>query len=103
MPEISGAELDDLYAFAVQLGKDAGDLMMKYARSRWSSGGSAEYALTEKDSSVDIVTKADEGKSRNTIVSLTISCFVSQQLLTQVTDIEAFIKTAIEKSYPSHK
>ncbi|KAH8196465.1 hypothetical protein TruAng_009363 [Truncatella angustata] len=78
MPEISRAELDDIYTFAVQLGKDAGDLLMKYARAQWSGGASAEYALTEKDSSVDIVTKADE-------------------------DVEAFIKTAIEEKFPSHK
>lgn len=61
MSDISTAELDDIYAFAVQLGKDAGDLLMSYARTRWSGTGSAAQQLVEKDSSVDIVTKADEG------------------------------------------
>lgn len=61
MSTISSAELDEIYAFAVQLGKDAGDLLMSYARARWSGSGSAAQKLIEKDSSVDIVTQADEG------------------------------------------
>ncbi|KAM0814204.1 putative QA-X protein [Seiridium cardinale] len=78
MSELSSAELDDIYAFAVRLGKDAGELLMSFARSRWSSDKAPTQAFSEKDSSVDIVTKADE-------------------------DVEAFIKTSIEKRFPSHK
>ncbi|KAI0170047.1 inositol monophosphatase [Pestalotiopsis sp. NC0098] len=78
MTEISSAELDEIYAFAVQLGKDAGALLMSFARARWSGTGTPDNAISEKDSSVDIVTKADK-------------------------DVEAFIKTAIEKKFPSHK
>lgn len=78
MTEISSAELDEIYAFAVQLGKDAGALLMSFARARWSGTGTPDNAISEKDSSVDIVTKADK-------------------------DVEAFIKTAIEKQFPSHK
>ncbi|KAI4594528.1 hypothetical protein KJ359_008317 [Pestalotiopsis sp. 9143b] len=62
MTEISSAELDEIYAFAVQLGKDAGALLMSFARARWSGTGIPDNAISEKDSSVDIVTKADKGK-----------------------------------------
>jgi myo-inositol-1(or 4)-monophosphatase len=61
MPELSTAELAEIYAFAVRLGKDAGDILMGFARARWGDAGASEHFVTEKDSSVDIVTKADEG------------------------------------------
>ncbi|KAK1783214.1 qutG protein [Copromyces sp. CBS 386.78] len=80
---ITEAELDQIHAFAVQLGKDAGNLLMEAARSRFSSNNAThderhttqEYA--EKDSAVDIVTQTDQ-------------------------DVEAFIKNAINTRYPSH-
>ncbi|KAK3348005.1 protein qutG [Neurospora tetraspora] len=80
---ITEAELDEIYAFAVQLGKDAGNLLMEAARSRFSSNNANHHdepttqEFTEKDSAVDIVTQTDE-------------------------DVEAFIKTAINTRYPSH-
>ncbi|KAI1333911.1 inositol monophosphatase [Xylariaceae sp. FL0016] len=77
MPEISDQELGEIYAFAVQLGKDAGNMLMDFAKARWGDQGVGEQAFSEKDNAVDIVTKADE-------------------------DVEAFIKTSIEKKYPSH-
>ncbi|KAI0440800.1 inositol monophosphatase [Xylaria telfairii] len=71
--------LDEIYEFAIQLGKDAGQLLMDFAKARWEHTGSGEEQLfSEKDNAVDIVTKADE-------------------------DVEAFIKSSIEKKYPSHK
>lgn len=81
---ITEAELDEIYAFAVQLGKDAGHLLMEAARSQFSSTNaineetSTIQEFTEKDSAVDIVTQADE-------------------------DLEAFIKTAINTRYPCHQ
>ncbi|KAK7961806.1 inositol monophosphatase [Apiospora aurea] len=75
---ISDDELAEIYTFAVQLGKDAGTILMKFAQARWSDNGTGEQLFTEKDSAVDIVTKADE-------------------------DVETFIKNAIEKKYPTHK
>ena len=60
--KINEEELDEIYAFAIQLGKNAGKLLMNAARSRFGSGGSmTSQEITEKDNSVDIVTKADEG------------------------------------------
>ncbi|KAI1363296.1 inositol monophosphatase [Xylaria arbuscula] len=78
MGEISEQELGEIYDFAVQLGKDAGDLLMNFAKARWGDKGSGEQLFSEKDNAVDIVTKADE-------------------------DVEAFVKNSIEKNYPSHK
>lgn len=61
---ISDQQLGEIYAFAVQLGKDAGKLLMKGAECRIvpTDGQSNEQEHVEKDSSVDIVTQTDEGK-----------------------------------------
>ncbi|KAM0271877.1 hypothetical protein ACHAQH_008940 [Verticillium albo-atrum] len=77
MADISDAELHEIYEFAVQLGKDAGDLLMTFAMARFTGGAQGEQAFEEKDNAVDIVTKVDQ-------------------------DMEAFIRSAIEKKYPSH-
>ncbi|KAI1174824.1 inositol monophosphatase [Nemania sp. FL0916] len=78
MGEMTEQELSEIYDFAVQLGKDAGQLLMDFAKARWEDTGRGEQLISEKESSVDIVTKADE-------------------------DVEAFIKRSIEKKYPLHK
>jgi len=57
---VTEQELDNSYAFAVQLGKNAGKLLLDIAQSRCKGEETQEAA--EKDSSVDIVTKADEGQ-----------------------------------------
>ena len=64
MSDISDDQLSEVYAFAVQLGKDAGEMLMKAARTRFEtqSGPSTTVSYVEKDNSVDIVTKTDNGK-----------------------------------------
>lgn len=65
MAGLTQQDLDDIYAFAVQLGKDAGNMLMDAARLRMgdsSGGGGQQQAFTEKDNAVDIVTKTDTGK-----------------------------------------
>ena len=61
--QISYQELSEIYEFAVQLGKDAGRVLMEGATCRMggSDGVRVEQAQVEKDSSVDIVTQTDEG------------------------------------------
>lgn len=59
-------ELDEIYAFAVQLGKDAGKLLLDAAQSRFNGNGQAAQEFAEKDSAIDIVTKTDEGEQNNT-------------------------------------
>lgn len=61
MTATSDDELDEVYAFAVQLGKEAGDMLMGAARSRFGDAGQSEQAVEEKENAVDIVTKTDEG------------------------------------------
>ncbi|AEO67800.1 uncharacterized protein THITE_2089287 [Thermothielavioides terrestris NRRL 8126] len=74
---ITERELEEIYAFAVQLGKDAGRLLLEAAQSRFSDDGDSSQDFSEKDSAVDIVTKTDE-------------------------DVESFIRTSIAKRYPDH-
>ncbi|KAL2134302.1 hypothetical protein VTI74DRAFT_499 [Chaetomium olivicolor] len=73
----SEEELDDIYVFAVQLGKDAGKQLLEAAQSRYNGNGQITQEFSEKDSAVDIVTKTDE-------------------------DVEAFIKSSIAHRYPDH-
>ncbi|KAK7994377.1 Protein qutG [Apiospora marii] len=97
---ISDDELAEIYTFAVQLGKDAGAILMKFAQARWSDDSTGEQLFTEKDSAVDIVTKADEGG-----FSASTERASSETKLTNRTakDVETFIKNAIERKYPTHK
>lgn len=55
-------ELEEIYKFAVQLGKDAGGILMKGALLRWNQGHQLD--AREKESSVDIATQTDEGWRR---------------------------------------
>ena len=53
-------DLDAIYQFAIQLGKDAGKLLQEAAQRRIS--GEEQLDEVEKLNSVDIVTKTDEGE-----------------------------------------
>ncbi|KAK5711674.1 hypothetical protein LTS12_027934, partial [Elasticomyces elasticus] len=68
-------DLDEIYAFAIDLGRKAGQALLHNVEKR-ISGEIQE--VQEKDSAVDIVTQTDE-------------------------EVEALIKTAIYERYPSHK
>lgn len=63
MYHISTEELDDIYAFAVRLGKDAGQLLLAAAKRRMAGGGVPvdQQGHIEKENSVDLVTETDEG------------------------------------------
>ncbi|KAL5601122.1 hypothetical protein BROUX41_005935 [Berkeleyomyces rouxiae] len=78
MDAISDAQLGEIYEFAVQLGKDAGQKLMGFAQARFTGHKNSEHAIEEKESSVDIVTKADR-------------------------DMESYIYSAIRERYPTHK
>ncbi|KAF2431290.1 inositol monophosphatase [Tothia fuscella] len=75
---IKQEELEEIYAFAVQLGKDAGAILLERAQERFDGSKQAEQGHIEKVNAVDLVTQTDE-------------------------DVEAFIKSKITKQYPSHK
>ncbi|KJR81602.1 myo-inositol-1(or 4)-monophosphatase [Sporothrix schenckii 1099-18] len=74
---MSDAELGSIYEFAVQLTKDAGQRLADGAKARMAGGG-VRLDTQEKDSSVDLVTQADE-------------------------DVEAFVRAAIATRYPTHQ
>jgi myo-inositol-1(or 4)-monophosphatase len=62
MSSIGENELQEIYAFAIQLGKDAGNLLLDAANLRMQGDGREEQTSVEKASSVDLVTQTDEGK-----------------------------------------
>lgn len=80
MSEISREELDEIYAFAVDLGRRAGQMLIIAAQVRINggSGSKAQDEHVQKMNAVDLVTETDE-------------------------DVEAFIKDQITQKYPSHK
>lgn len=57
---ISDAEIQQIYQFALELGKNAGKLLLEAAQKRMS--GDVQLDEVEKLNSVDIVTKTDEGE-----------------------------------------
>jgi myo-inositol-1(or 4)-monophosphatase len=80
MAEISREELDEIYVFAVELGKQAGKMLMDAAQVRINGENTTNQATehTQKENAVDLVTETDE-------------------------NVEAFIKQRILEKYPSHK
>jgi myo-inositol-1(or 4)-monophosphatase len=62
MSDISREDLGEIYAFAVQLGKDAGRMLMDTAQMRMGKGGAGERTEhVQKENAVDLVTETDEG------------------------------------------
>lgn len=60
--QLTDHDLDEIYAFAVQLGKDAGKMLMDRARLRMSGPAQEEeQKFVEKENAVDIVTQTDTG------------------------------------------
>ncbi|KAI9703424.1 MAG: hypothetical protein M1820_005896 [Bogoriella megaspora] len=63
---MAGSEnLQEIYGFAVQLGKDAGKLLLQAVQSQTSRSGTASsqsQEFVEKANAVDLVTKTDEGE-----------------------------------------
>ncbi|PYI08071.1 inositol monophosphatase [Aspergillus sclerotiicarbonarius CBS 121057] len=57
--ELSQEQLDKIYAFAVDLGRKAGQLLLESVEKRIGDGD--HQLFEEKDSAVDIVTQTDEG------------------------------------------
>lgn len=84
MTQISGQELDEIYAFAVDLGKRAGRLLLDGVNRRID--GSQEQAFVEKDNAVDIVTKTDEG-----IYQSLLFCLIFHRVLLFIREIYAVV------------
>lgn len=63
MVELPQHELDEIYAFAVQLGKQAGEMLMDAARLRMGDEKASKEQIehVQKENAVDLVTETDEG------------------------------------------
>jgi myo-inositol-1(or 4)-monophosphatase len=62
MAELSDFELDEIYAFAKDLGKKAGAMLLDAAMSRCRPDARGVQGHEEKDNAVDLVTQTDEGR-----------------------------------------
>ncbi len=62
MTEVSASELSKIYRFAIQLGKDAGKILLD-GLERQRSGLDEPEVPIEKLNAVDIVTQTDNGKT----------------------------------------
>ena len=60
MPEIPAEELDEIYGFAIQLAKDAGDILLQGLERRRQADPHGD-ADQDKVNAVDIVTQTDIG------------------------------------------
>lgn len=59
--QLTQDELDEIYAFAVDLGRKAGNLLIDRVERRISGSEGHSQEFEEKDNAVDIVTQTDEG------------------------------------------
>ncbi|OGE56719.1 hypothetical protein PENARI_c003G12283 [Penicillium arizonense] len=71
-------DYDEIYAFAIDLGRKAGKMLMERVDQRIDNANGASQTFEEKENSVDIVTQTDE-------------------------DVEVFIRSALQAKYPTHK
>jgi myo-inositol-1(or 4)-monophosphatase len=71
MTAISQEELDGIYAFAVELGREAGKMLMDAAKLRMGEGylSKEQKEHVEKENAVDLVTETDEGKAIPAIIA----------------------------------
>lgn len=68
---LTETELDEIYSFAIQLAKEAGQKLLDAVDARLSrastgtgttTGGGGAVGHVEKESAVDLVTETDEGE-----------------------------------------
>ncbi|KAK6433174.1 hypothetical protein LTR95_010646 [Oleoguttula sp. CCFEE 5521] len=76
---MANLNLDEIYHFAVQLGKDAGGMLLSAANARID--GTAHTISTEKESAVDIVTQTDRSYTTRFIGEESYSKGTSKQYL----------------------
>lgn len=64
MSEISREELDEIYVFAVELGKQAGKMLLDAAQVRITGGSGNQKSKehVQKENAVDLVTETDESE-----------------------------------------
>jgi myo-inositol-1(or 4)-monophosphatase len=62
-PPLDETELDAIHAFAVNLAKDAGQMLLAAVQARSSTSPAGRVCHVEKESAVDLVTQTDDGES----------------------------------------
>ena len=67
--QLEQEQLDEIYAFAVDLGRKAGQLLLESIEKR--IGGEESQSVEEKENAVDIVTQTDEGKLYCALIEIT--------------------------------
>jgi len=64
MTPIPSHELQEIYAFAIELGKEAGRMLMAAAQMRMGDAATGlRQEHVQKENAVDLVTETDEGTS----------------------------------------
>ena len=97
---LTQGELDEIYAFAVDLGRKAGKLLMERVEQRISGSEGHSQKFEEKDNAVDIVTQTDEGEE---FVRPDQRDREQERLIGAILDVEMFIRNALQSRYPNHK
>lgn len=67
-------DLDEIYAFSIDLGRKAGKMLMERVEQRISGANGSSNAFEEKENAVDIVTQTDEGKAAQLIGHIRHCC-----------------------------
>ena len=102
MTSLSQEELDGIFAFAVDLGKQAGQMLTDAAQIRIDGGNATpeQKEHVQKENAVDLVTETDEGMPKKSTCHL---AHLEHPSNLSYADLEAFIKRQITEKYPSHK
>jgi myo-inositol-1(or 4)-monophosphatase len=66
MHDLDPDELDEIYRFAIQVGKEAGSILLRGLEERQIAGPNHVEDAVEKLNAVDIVTKTDNGAHSST-------------------------------------
>ena len=81
------SELDEIYSFATQLAKRAGQMLLDAVDARSGQTGGASHV--EKESAVDLVTQTDEGESFSRLTSQASGCNLFPLLISIVPSPQA--------------
>src|SRR5690348_10862099 len=110
---LSPKELEEIYNFALETGRNAGKILIDGVERRTgdSSKREVEGKMEEKMNAVDIVTQTDLGKfpfaSLNTCQlsgkSVRVENENSEADTKRNVDVEAFVRDEIVKRFPKHK
>lgn len=101
--KLTDSELREIYTFALDLGRRAGQILLDGVEKRCVAESRRESGkMEEKMNAVDIVTQTDLGESAGRTRQATLA-IDSKTNHVAATDVEAFVKAEISGRYPDHK